>query len=109
MKKILFAAMLALVSTAAAAQQSTATAHITQIVTGWGYDSFSVNLGSAINNPAGCAATDMAAVSTDSPGYKTYYAAALTAFSSDLPVTLVISTTACEGVRPRIIGIQLNH
>jgi len=109
MKTILVAAMLAVVSTGAAAQQTTAPAHIAQIVTGWGYDSFSVNLGTAISNPAGCPASDMAVVSTDSPGYKTYYAAALTAFANDLPVSLVISTTACEGTRPRIIGIQMTH
>jgi len=108
MRKVLALVLLA-ASTGAAAQTTTSPVPIKQLVAGWGYDSFSISIGTALPNPAGCPSNDMAVVSLDSPGYKTYYAAALTAFNSDSPVSLVLSNTACEGPRPRIIGIQLGH
>jgi hypothetical protein len=109
MKKLIASALFAAFSTCAAAQSTTVPAHITQVSTGWGYDSFSVFLSVPLPNPAGCPLTDSASVSSDSSGYKTYYAAALTAFTNDFPVTLVISNTACEGSRPRIVGVALTH
>jgi len=109
MKKIFAAIAISTLSASAIGQTTTATAHISQLVTGWGYDSFTVNLGTPIVNPANCPTNDAAVVSYDSQGYKTYYAAALTAFTTDSPVQLVISNTTCEGPRPRIIGIQMTH
>lgn len=109
MKKILSAVLLSAISTCAAAQTTTAPAHITQIVTGWNSEVFSVNIGTPLPNPAGCPATDIAASAEANPGYKTFYAAALTAFSNDTPVVLVVSNTTCEGARPRLIGITLGR
>ena len=109
MKKTLAFAFLCTVSFAAAAQTTTAPARITQIVTGWGGDSFSVNIGTPLPNPAGCQATDIAASSAPNAGYKTYYAAALTAFANDTPVVLVLSNTECQGARPQLIGVMLSH
>lgn len=109
MKKLIAIAIIATTSATAAAQTTTSPAHITQVSTGWGYDSFSLFVSTPLPNPAGCALTDSATVSADSSGYKTYYAAALTAFTNDFPVTLVISNSACEGSRPRIVGVGMTH
>ena len=109
MKKLIAIALLAAFSTTAAAQSTTSQAHITQISTGWGYDSFSLFASVPLPNPAGCPLTDSATVSADSSGYKTYYATALTAFTNDFPVTIVVSNTACDGSRPKIIGVAMTH
>ncbi len=109
MKHVMFGAVLALVSTASFAQSTVGPVHLTQVVTGWNSEAFSVNIGTAVPNPAGCGATDLAGTSVANPGYKTFYAAALTAMANDTPVMLIVSNTACEGARPRLIGITLNR
>jgi hypothetical protein len=109
MKVAAIATILALASAASIAQTASSEAHITQISTGWGYDSFSVFLSAPLPNPAACPLSDSATVSADSPGYKAHYAAALTAFNGDFPVTLVISNTACDGSRPKIVGVAIKH
>lgn len=109
MKRIIAIVAASALSAAAGAQTVTSQAHVTRVSTGWGYDSFSLFLSTPLPNPAACPLTDSATVSSDSPGYKTYYAAALTAFTNDFPVTVVISNTSCEGQRPKIIGVSLTH
>jgi hypothetical protein len=56
----------------AVAQTTTAPAHITQVATGWNSESLSINIGTLLPNPAGCAATDIAASGEANPGYKTF-------------------------------------
>ncbi|KAF1006882.1 MAG: hypothetical protein GAK28_02201 [Luteibacter sp.] len=109
MKKLIVGTVLALVSTASFAQYQTPPARITQIVTGWASDSFSLNMGAPAYNPAGCQATDIYASDISNPGYKTFYAAALTAFATDTPVVLVVSTTECQGARPKLMSVTLTH
>ncbi len=80
------------------------------IKTGWGIDAFGITpVGqAAIVNPASCSLTDqyMADLSL-SVGYKTYYAAALTAFSLQKKIYVIVSNTQCSQSRPMIIGIDL--
>jgi hypothetical protein len=109
MKKVIFGAVLALASTATLAQTAIGPVHITQVVTGWGTDHFSVNIDGAIPNPAGCGAIDLAGTGVEDPGYKTFYAAALTAMSTDKTVLIVVSNSQCSGVRPKLIGITINR
>lgn len=109
MKTVVLGIALALASSAACAQTATGAVHITQIVTGWGTDHFSVDIDGTIPNPAGCGASDLTGTGVEDPGYKTFYAAALTAMSTDKPVMIVVSNTQCSGVRPKLIGISINR
>jgi hypothetical protein len=82
---------------------------ITSVGTGWGADSFALWITSPIPNPANCPSVDLvSSISTD-PGYKTYYAAALTAWATNSPVTIIVSNTQCTENRPRIIAVNLEH
>ena len=76
---------------------------------GWSSDQISIsNTGtSTVPNPAGCTSQDLVAASSTNPGYNTLLATALTAVSSGLNVTLVISNTTCTNGRPTLIGINL--
>lgn len=109
MKSIIIGAALVLATSASFAQTTVGPVHLQQVVTGWNSEAFSVNAGTAMPNPAGCGATDLAGTSINNPGYKTFYAAALTAMANDTPVLIVVSNSACEGARPRLIGITLNR
>lgn len=92
-----------------AAQTTVGPLNIQSIVAGWGSDSFSLNIGGAIPNPAGCPSPDIVGISDTDGGYKTLYAAALTAWSNNTPVVVVISNTTCSGARPKLIGLNLQH
>jgi hypothetical protein len=89
------------------AQTTVSAGLIKQIDTGWESDTFGVMTTAAIVNPAGCTATDMYESSSPAAGYNTYYAAALTAFSTGSQVTVVVSNTTCTENRPTIIGIYI--
>ena len=80
---------------------------ITRIRTGWASDTFAIETSQAIVNPAGCTAPDGYVSDSSHPGYKTYYAATLMAFSSGKPVTLIISDTECHSGRPKIMGVYV--
>lgn len=59
-------------------------------------------------NPANCPLKDQYAAISSTPGFKTYYAAALTALAAGKSIKLVISDTECvPGGRPSIIGIEV--
>lgn len=94
-----------LVAEALAAQAGPLT--ISRIRTGWASDTFAIETSQAIINPAGCAAPDGYISDSSHPGYKTYYAAALMAFASGKPVTVVISDAECYSGRPKIMGIYV--
>lgn len=89
------------------AQDQSNVGTITQISTGWNSETFGIETTAPMINPAGCSVTDMYEVSSTSPGYNTYYAAALTAFSTGSQVVVVVSTAACTMSRPTIIGITV--
>ncbi|GGA46986.1 hypothetical protein [Dyella nitratireducens] len=89
------------------AQTSNTAGTIKQIDTGWESDTFGVMTAAPMINPAGCPATDMYESSQPAGGYSTYYAAALTAFSTGSQVIIVVSNTTCTQNRPTIIGLYL--
>lgn len=87
--------------------QTTVHRAITGIRTGWNGDYFAVVTAEFIQNPANCPTKDGYVSTSTSPGYSTYYAAALTAYSLGQPVDIVISNTSCALGRPMLIGINL--
>ena len=89
------------------AQSSSGTTTIKQIDTGWSSDTFGVMTAAPVLNPAGCTASDMYESSQPAAGYNTFYAAALTAFSTGSQVVIIVSSTTCTQNRPTIMGIYL--
>jgi len=89
------------------AQSNSGSVPITMIRTGWASDTFAIETGQAIVNPARCSAPDSYMAAISEPGYKTHYAAALLAFSSGKNVIVIVSDTDCSGSRPRIIGLHI--
>jgi len=91
----------------ACAQSNSGAVSISMIRTGWGSDTFAIETGQAIVNPAHCSAPDAYMAAISDPGYKTHYAAALLAFSTGKNLTVIVSDTECTGGRPRIIGLHV--
>lgn len=106
MKNIL-GAMPALLLAAPALAQTHVTGSITLVRTGWQDDSFAVALNVPTRNPAFCSAPDGYISQLSLPGYRTYYAAALTAFAARQPVTVVVHDSECFAGRPKIVGINM--
>jgi hypothetical protein len=80
---------------------------ITLVRTGWNADSFAVVTREPILNPAHCPEPDGYLSDSTQPGYNTCYAAALTAYIANHPLTVTIDNTHCAGTRPKLIGINL--
>lgn len=87
--------------------QTMVTAPITMVRTGWNDESFAVVLSGPIANPANCGTKDGYITNGSLPGYKTYYAAVLTAYATQQPVMVVVHNTECFGGRPKLIGVNL--
>lgn len=85
------------------------TGSIINIRTGLNADSFEVLLQGTIENPANCPRPDGYLSDSSQPGYNTYYAAALTAYSVNRPVDVYIDLTECLATRPKLIGIALTR
>lgn len=85
------------------------TVSIKMVRTGWNSDAFAIVPVEAVQNPAGCPSADGYLSEKSSPGYSTYYAAALTAYTNNRPVMVVVDNRSgeCSGGRPRIIGVNL--
>jgi len=95
--------------TSPAFSQMMTDASVAGIRTGWAADSFAVVTAESIVNPAGCPAPDGYISEKSLPGYDTYYAAALNAFTYSFPVTITVDYTACFAGRPVLIGINLRR
>lgn len=80
---------------------------IARIRTGWAADAFAIETNQAVINPAGCSTPDGYMSESSHPGYKTYYAVVLMAFSSGRPVTVIVSSTECHSGRPKIMGVYV--
>jgi hypothetical protein len=80
---------------------------IKRIRTGWAADTFAIETDEAILNPAGCSMPDGYISDSSHPGYKTYYAVVLMAFSSGKPVSVIISNTECYSGRSKIMGVYV--
>jgi hypothetical protein len=89
------------------AQTSTSAGTITTIGTGWSMDAFGIATTAPKINPAGCAQSSFYEASSTAPGYNTYYAAVLTAYSTGSQVNVIVSNTTCAQGLPMIIGINI--
>lgn len=89
------------------AQTGSGNGLITSFSAGWSSDTFTVTNSSPIINPAGCAATGEYIATSTAPGYNTYYAAVLTAYSTGSNVAFIISNTTCTQGFPTIIGVNV--
>lgn len=97
----------ALMLAAPAMAQTHVNGSISLIRTGWNADSFAVQLNVPTQDPAFCGTADGYITHVSLPGYRTYYAAALTAYSMKQPVTVVVHNSECYGGRPKLIGINM--
>lgn len=80
---------------------------IVRVGTGWDCDCFLVTVNRPVINPAGCPTPDGYMAEAASSGYKTHYAAALTAFSIGRPIYITASNSSCVHGRPRVIGVVI--
>jgi len=106
MRSLVLALAVLTVAGSASAQTMTDSS-ITMIRTGWNADSFAVVTAEPMVNPAGCASPDGYISDSAFPGYETYYAAALTAYLGNRPITITVHQTECYAGRPKLIGINL--
>ncbi|MCC6983592.1 MAG: hypothetical protein IT535_10010 [Bauldia sp.] len=103
----LFAAALVWMGGEAAAQTTTV-GTVTMIRTGWNDDLIGVMLAEPLPNPAGCSNGAVGYITHVSlPGYRTYYAALLTAYVARKRVMLVAHDSECYGPWPKLIGVNL--
>jgi len=106
--RIALASLLFLGLTASADAQTNSTAvTITMVRTGWNADSFAIVTTGPMVNPAHCATPDGYISEASKPGYKTYYSAALAAFTTNMPLIVAVHNTECYAGRPVIIGLNL--
>lgn len=108
MRSPLLAATLLGLATSAFAQQMIV-ANVTMVRTGWNSDSFAVVTAEQVINPANCSVPDGYISEQSLPGYRTYYAAALSALTLNTPVIVAVHNTECFSGRPKIIGINLQR
>jgi hypothetical protein len=114
MRRTLLAMVLIFCSTPAFCQ-TTGTRLITMIRTGWNGDYFALVTAEdsenpdQLMNPAHCPTKDGYVSTSTSPGYSTYYAAALTAYSLGQSAEIIVADTngSCALGRPMLIGINL--
>lgn len=82
-------------------------AHIVEVATGWDSDDMGVSLDQPVVNPAHCPTTDYYMAQGGLPGNRTYLAAALSALSNNMTVTVVVSNTKCTNLgRPYLLAVS---
>lgn len=109
MRPLLIALALLGLSSPAFSQQTSTGGTVTVVRTGWNVDSFAIITAEPIVNPAHCATPDGYISQISFPGYRTYYAAALTAFVAKVPIVITVSNSECFAGRPKLIGINLHR
>lgn len=92
-------------SAGAAGEVTSGKTKITRIGTGWNADVVSVALAITIPNPGGCTKNDIIIIDTTTAGYKTHYAALLSAHVSQSDVQVVIAGSGCLYDRPILAGV----
>ena len=100
-------AMILIGCSAPAFSQTSSSGTITMIRTGWNADFFAIVTAEPIQNPAQCPTPDGYLSTSSHPGYSTYYAAALTAYSLSQPIVITTHNSQCAAGRPLLIGINL--
>jgi hypothetical protein len=85
------------------------TGEITRIFTGHEKDLFGVHIGAPQINPSGNPDCNQPGYATDSdqPGYRTFYAAVLLAFTMRATVEVVVDDEGCVAGRPKLIGVNI--
>jgi hypothetical protein len=81
-------------------------ATITAIRTGWYADQVAVVIDKPIPNPSNCPTADGFVLNSSTPGFKTHYAAILTAMALERKVTIVVGD-GCVADRPAFWGIYM--
>lgn len=109
MRRTLLALMSLIAFSAPAFSQTMVNGTITMIRTGWNVDDFAIVTAESIINPANCATPDGYMSAHNLPGYSTYYALALTAYSLSNPVVITVHQSLCAADRPMIIGINMGR
>ena len=109
MQRTLLALMSLIACTAPALSQTSLNGTITMIRTGWNVDDFAIVTAESIVNPANCPTADGYLSMHTLPGYSTYYAAALTAYSLNNPVVITVHNSQCAAGRPMLIGINMGR
>jgi hypothetical protein len=89
------------------AQSSTGRVKISGIRTGWNADQVGITFTGTVPNPAGCSTPDGIILNTTTPGFKTHYAAILTALATEKEVEIIIAPTGCNVNRPVFWGIYV--
>jgi hypothetical protein len=89
------------------AQSSTGRVKISGIRTGWNADQVAITFSGSVPNPAGCSTPDGIILNTSTPGFKTHYAAILTALATEKDVEIIIAPDGCNVNRPLFWGIYL--
>lgn len=107
---VVCAVVYGVVGTGGANAQSYASGKLHMLRTGWNADQFGIVLDTPVRNPANCTTPDGYVTSASQPGYDSFFEAALGAYKSGSPITVVIDATAgsCVNGRPKIIGINLS-
>ena len=90
------------------AQTSSSAGKVIWFNAGWSSEVFGLRTTAAIANPAGCASTAQYEASSTDPGFKVYYAAVLTAYTTGSSVVVTVSNTTCFEGAPVIIGIAVS-
>jgi hypothetical protein len=110
MRRTLLALMSFIACTAPALSQTMlGSTTITMIRTGWNADYFAIVTADQNANPANCVINDGYMSAQTLPGYSTYYAIALTAYSLSNPIVITVHNSQCVSDRPMIIGINMGR
>ena len=108
MKKFIFLILAsAFLALQVQAQSSTGRVKISGIRTGWNADQVAITFSGSVPNPAGCSTPDGIILNTSTPGFKTHYAAILTALATEKDVEIIIAPDGCNVDRPLFWGIYL--
>ena len=88
-------------------QERVSNVSINHISTDWNQDTI-ILVPSSMGYTGTCPNIDGYAVSSSQPGYKTMYAAALTALSMSAKINIIVDNRGnCTNGRPRMIGITV--
>jgi hypothetical protein len=94
---------------AAQAQTEVGPVQIKMIRTGWNGDAVAVVTDLPVVNPAKCSTPDGYMTEIAAAGYKTHYAAILTAFAMGKKIRIVVAPNECVATRPKIWGVYVEQ
>jgi hypothetical protein len=104
---VLAGVSLAVSSLTVSAATITGVVKISGLRTGWNADQVAVTISGAVPNPGGCSQPDGFILTPSTPGFKTHYAAILTAFAMNKDVQIIVADSGCTTNRPVFWGINI--